>query len=125
MTKAAHILLVDDDPSVLELTGELLEMSGYTVVREGTGRAAVERLLAGEAFDALVTDHSMPEMTGEELILRVRLLAPDLPCLLVTGHGDGIDLAEGITMLRKPFRAIQLAGAIEALLAAGRQEHGR
>ena len=116
---ARRILLVDDDPSVLELTGELLGMAGYTVVPETTGRAAIDRLEAGETFDALVTDHSMPEMTGEELVLRVRLLAPDLPCLLVTGHGDAIELAQPIKVLRKPFRGTQLASAIETLLAEG------
>lgn len=114
---APRILLVDDDPAVLELTGELLGMAGYTVAAETSGSRAIARLDAGEAFDALVTDHSMPGMTGEELILRVRLLAPDLPCLLVTGHGETIELARPIAVLRKPFRAAQIAAAIEALLA--------
>ena len=121
----ARILLVDDDPSVLELTGELLDMAGYVVVPERTGHRAIERLNAGEVFDALVTDHSMPEMTGEELILRVRLLAPELRCLLVTGHGDTIELSQAMAVLRKPFRGTQLATAIEALRAEGPPEPPR
>ena len=121
----ARILLVDDDASVLDLPGELLGLAGYVVVCETTGRGAIERLNAGERFDALVTDHSMPEMTGEELVLRVRLLAPELPCLLMTGHGEAIELTQAIKVLRKPFRGAQLAGAIEALLAEGPPEPSR
>jgi CheY-like chemotaxis protein len=118
MTDLGRILLVDDEPSVLEMTAELLAMAGYAVVPESRGRAAIERLAAGEAFDALVTDQSMPEMTGEEVILRARLIAPALPCLLVTGHGTNTELADEFTVLRKPYRGAQLAAAIEALLRA-------
>ncbi len=118
MAQPPRVLLVDDDPSVLELTGELLAMSGYAVVPELSGHGAVARLVAGEAFDALVTDHSMPEMTGEELIQRARLIAPGLRCLLVTGHGDSIDVVGGIMVLRKPFRIAHLAAALAELLGA-------
>ena len=125
MSGATRVLLVDDDASVLELTGELLAMVGFDVIPERSGRAALERLLAGETFGALVTDHSMPEMTGEELILRVHRLAPELPCLLVTGHGENVELSPGVALLRKPFRASQLAAVLERLLAQPRPDRQR
>ena len=114
----ARILLVDDDPSVLDLTQELLSMAGYEVLAAPGGMAALARMDSGERFDALVTDHSMPGMSGEDLIRRVRERCPDLPCLLMTGHGDmSEELDVEVSVLRKPFRASELAAAVRGVLA--------
>jgi CheY-like chemotaxis protein len=120
MDNRPHILLVDDDPAVLELTGELLDVAGYRVTAENTALHALERIAAGERFAAVVTDHSMPGMSGEELALRLRLLAPQTPCLLVTGHGETVNVAYGIRVMTKPFRAAQLAAVLRELLAPPR-----
>ena len=116
--KKPRILLVDDDPSVLELTRELLSMVGYEVLPAAGGAAALRHADAGERFDALVTDHSMPGMSGEDLIIRIRQRRPDVPCLLMTGHGDVSDeLSVSVSVLRKPFRASELAAAVRGVLA--------
>lgn len=117
MTKP-RILLVDDDLSVLDLTQELLGLSGYAVLAAPGGAAALAHIAAGERFDAVITDHSMPGMSGEELIVRIRALLPTLPCLLMTGHGDMTeDLTIEVNVLRKPFRASELAAAVRGVLA--------
>jgi len=114
-----RILLVDDDASVLDLTQELLVLAGYAVLPAAGAAAALAHLTAGEQFDALVTDHSMPGMSGEELIIRVRALVPALPCLLMTGHGDmAAELSVEVAVLRKPFRASELAAAVREVLAS-------
>ena len=119
MTAPPPILLVDDDISVLDLTRELLIMSGFDVVTADDPHAALARIAAGERFAALVTDHTMPGLSGPELITRARGLAPGLPCLLVTGHGDTVDTGIAVRVLRKPYRAAQLAAAVEAVIEAG------
>ncbi len=115
MKTPARILLIDDDPAVLELTGELLGLVGHTVTSVTSADAALEMIANGETFDAVITDQSMPGMTGAELILRLRLLVPEMPCLLITGHGENADVEEGITVLRKPYRAAHLAAALADL----------
>jgi CheY-like chemotaxis protein len=112
-----RILLVDDDASVLDLTRELLAMAGYDVLPAPGGAAALKHVESGEAFDALITDHSMPGMSGEDLIIRIREDRPALPCLLMTGHGDvSEDLSVDVAVLRKPFRASELAAAVRGVL---------
>ena len=113
------ILLVDDDPDVLALTRELLGMAGYSVVAADGGDAALALIAGGARFDALVTDHSMPGMTGEELVMAARKLLPGLPCMLMTGHGETVELSSPLPVLRKPFRAAQLADAVRALIEGG------
>lgn len=119
MNTDKRILLVDDDTDVLELTQELLGMAGYAVTSATSGQAALALLNAGKTFDALITDHSMPGMTGEDLARNARKLLPNLPCLLVTGFGDTVKLTMPLPVLRKPFRAAQLAAAVRNLIAEG------
>jgi CheY-like chemotaxis protein len=120
MMARPRILLVDDDASVLDLTQELLGLAGYAVLPAAGAAVALAHLAAGEQFDALITDHSMPGMSGEELIIRVRALVPALPCLLMTGHGDmAEELSVDVVVLRKPFRASELAAAVREVLAPG------
>ena len=113
----AHILLVDDDPEVLELTSELLALDNHTVACADSAEAALALLAANHNFDALVTDHSMPAITGETLVTRARALHPNLPCLLMTGYGDSVDITIDVRVLRKPFRASILHAAINDILA--------
>jgi DNA-binding NtrC family response regulator len=102
---------------VLDLTRELLTIAGYEVLPAAGAAAALQHVAAGERFDALVTDHSMPGMSGEDLIHRVRETSPAVPCLLMTGHGDvAEDLGVTVSILRKPFRASELAAAVRGVL---------
>ena len=80
-----HILLVDDDLGVLELTGEILATAGHRTTQVTSAQAALDLIAAGHRFDVVMTDHSMPGLSGEELILRLRQLVPDTRCLLVSG----------------------------------------
>jgi two-component system, cell cycle sensor histidine kinase and response regulator CckA len=117
MAAPVNILLVDDDHAVLELMGELLRLDGHRVTPVTSGRAALERIRSGGGFDVVITDQSMPGMPGDELIRELRVYAPDVRCLLVTGYGDTGDLAPGTAILRKPFRAAQLSAAVAGLLS--------
>jgi CheY-like chemotaxis protein len=110
------VLLVEDEPLVAEFMGELLRGWGLDVAAFGN---PVEALAAAERdaarFDLVLTDHTMPRITGLDLACRMRTLRADLPVILYSGYTDLIDpdrlAACGVTaLLRKPVEQ-------EALLA--------
>jgi C4-dicarboxylate-specific signal transduction histidine kinase/ActR/RegA family two-component response regulator len=116
----ASILVVEDDPRVSRSTVAALEELGYRPFACGSGKEATDILAARGAFDLIITDVMMPEMTGPEL---VRLVAPQHPTMgviFVTGYvgdaGDADDLS-GYDMLRKPFTVTALAQAVARTLA--------
>ncbi len=81
-----RILLVDDEPEVLEVEQQVLENLGYHVEACPSAREALRRFRARpEEFDLLFTDQSMPGMSGLELASALRALRPDLPVVLCTG----------------------------------------
>ena len=116
---ALRALVVDDDPGVLETTSEMLQMLGFEVVTADSGVHGVEMLEGSTHFDFLVTDFSMPVMTGIELIRLARTAKPGLPCLLMTGYADIGNFAEAaaekITVLRKPYKMKELASNIHTI----------
>lgn len=89
MMSYSRILVVDDDPSLLmALKSALhLRMSNITVETVDSGDAALE-LLAISEFDVVITDIKMPGMDGLALLGEIQKLDPDLPTLLITGHGQ-------------------------------------
>jgi len=87
------VLLVDDDPALLEALSEALGLRFKTIMVDvcDSGAAALE-LVARKDYDAVITDIKMPGMDGLELVARLREQTPDIPTLLITGHGE-TDLA--------------------------------
>ncbi len=80
-----RLLLVDDDPAVTRAYGATLARHGVTVETASNGRDAAERVKAG-AFDVIVSDISMPELTGTEFLKAVRAHDLDVPVILMTGE---------------------------------------
>ncbi len=85
----ARVLIVDDDPALLEaLPGMLrLRMPDVAVETRDSAAAALERIVAVD-YDAIVTDIKMPGMDGLGLLAQIRVLRPDTPTLFITGHGE-------------------------------------
>ena len=81
------ILVVDDDESMCELLQLALERQGHKVVALTSAQEAVSRI-AKEDFDAVFTDLGMTEMNGLDLCERVIGTRPDMPVVVVTGHGS-------------------------------------
>ena len=117
--RSLRALVVDDDPGVLETTSEMLQSLGFDVVTANSGIDGVEILEGSTRVDFLVTDFSMPIMTGIELIRRARTAKPGLPCLLMTGYADVGNFAEAaaekITVLRKPYKMKDLSSNIHTI----------
>lgn len=117
-----RVLAVDDDPLVLEALVGTLEALGYVVTAEVESPVALERLRGGpQAFDLVVTDMTMPRMTGIELASQVQELRPDLPVLLCSGYNEGlvqdkIRRAGVRAFLQKPYQLEHLACTLRKLL---------
>lgn len=105
-----NILVVDDDFLIAMSTRGMLEDLGHEVQEANSGATALEILKKGEDFDLLITDFSMPGMTGAQLAEAARMLRPELPILLATGYAElpsGSDL--NLPRLGKPYVRDQLA----------------
>ncbi|MBW6510380.1 MAG: response regulator [Desulfuromonadales bacterium] len=81
------VLFVDDEPALLALAEDLLIEEGYLVVCAADSRQALDLFAQHEhQFDLVVTDESMPGMTGSELAQQLFQLAPELPVILCSGY---------------------------------------
>jgi PAS domain S-box-containing protein len=115
--RALRILAVDDDALVRETLAAMLEDMGHAVVSAESGKHAILAFEMPGKFDLLLTDFSMPGMTGDELIKALRKLQPDLPVVVATGYAEVVSTGTGITRLAKPFDRATLASAIKVAAA--------
>ena len=116
------ILIVDDEESVADMTRIIVERLGYqaTAITSSVKALALFRSRP-EAFDLVISDQTMPEMTGEQLAGKLRAVRPDLPIILCTGYSSKIDheKAENIDIsafLMKPVPMRELAETIRKVL---------
>ncbi|WP_051617437.1 hybrid sensor histidine kinase/response regulator [Desulfonatronovibrio hydrogenovorans] len=116
------VLLVEDEEMVLELTSEVLEQLGYTVLSSSSPTLALEKAkeYQGE-IDLLVTDVNMPVMNGPELARKIRTVRPDIRVLFMSGYTSDLmrhqDLLCNETLfLQKPFSAEELSQKIRRVL---------
>ena len=119
------ILLIEDELQLRANLQLLLQSAGYEVTTAANGAEGLQQLRE-HAFDLVITDQTMPHMTGEELALELRRLRSDIPIILCTGFSHimqaeraqelGID-----AFLMKPFTMQDLARVIQQVLASRRQ----
>ena len=114
------VLVVDDEPMIRQISRRTLEANGYVVTEAASGLEAIELLSHGTPLDLLIADLDMPELTGDEMVRRIRTIRPELKVLYVTGHIDLLmdarPLWEGEAFLDKPFNATGLREAVSLLL---------
>ena len=91
------LLIVDDEPNILSTLRRALEMEGYGVDVAGSGKIAVEKI-AERDVDLVLLDVMMPEMDGLTALRRIRETHPDLPVVMMSGHGT-VDTAVEATKL--------------------------
>jgi PAS domain S-box-containing protein len=117
---SATVLLVEDEPAIMETTARILRRHGYTVLTAATGAEAL--LIAGEHdIQLLLTDSVMPQMSGRELAEHIAELRPQLPVLFMSGYSEGVlgpqrMLSEGAALVEKPFTAAVLLRAVRAAI---------
>ncbi|MBV9288597.1 MAG: response regulator, partial [Hyphomicrobiales bacterium] len=113
------ILLVDDDPLVAMSTADMLADLGHSVIEADSGEHALQILNSGQEIDLLITDYSMPRMTGVQLATAAREIRPDLAILLATGYAElPSGSAPTLPRIGKPFLAPQLRTEIAKILSS-------
>uniref|UniRef100_C6E0E3 histidine kinase n=1 Tax=Geobacter sp. (strain M21) TaxID=443144 RepID=C6E0E3_GEOSM len=132
MSGSGSILFVDDEEDVVFGCKKMLERLGYQVTTGADGVQALELFRGNpQAFDLVVTDQTMPRMTGTELSRELLQIRPDIPVILCTGLGAAAEKAQlkeeaeqaGIRELAlKPLDREEFASTIRRVLAARAQE---
>ncbi len=123
-----HILLVDDEEMVCKMVKPMLERIGYRVT---TYTDALEASAFFEhhsqGFDLLITDMTMPKLTGTDLTRRVKKVRPDFPVILMTGNGHLVDKEKATSLgvrefVIKPVRKAEMAKTIRKALTSDNSE---
>lgn len=124
--KSTRILFVEDEPLALELMAKCLEDNGYDIHSFACSAKALEWLETHpDEIDILVTDQSMPKLTGTELALKARQVRPQLPVVIVTGMGRiGSELKSGgpVGLVEKPYKRQELFSAIDILMEGNNEK---
>ncbi len=118
------ILLVEDEPAILKITGQLIEGLGYSVQKACSPAEAIQwATQQTHEIDLLLTDVVMPEMNGRDLAQKIRKLQPKIKCLFMSGYTadviarNGV-LDKGVHFIEKPFTkqtlAIQIRQALDS-----------
>ena len=123
-TGTEHILFVDDEASLVEVACEMLELLGYKVTSRASSLEALELFRHDPyRFDLIITDQTMPQMTGVNLAKEVMKIRQDIPVILCTGFSAVITPEKARTVgirefVMKPLLIEQLAGKIRNVLDA-------
>ena len=113
---SVRLLIIDDEPALLDLLRRYLGRLGYEVETCAAAGDALARFQAEpDRFSMAISDLSLSEMSGEDLIGKMRALRPRLPAIITSGYPYQPQAA-GIGFLQKPFLPQTLAEAIEKAL---------
>lgn len=117
-----HILIVDDENAITQVNRALLEQLGYRTTTEGDSLRALDMFLAApERFDLLLTDQTMPGLTGSELARNVLEIRSDMPIILCAGYSSVISEKDALDLgirgyLLKPVGSEDLARSVRGAL---------
>lgn len=124
-----RILFVDDEEALVQSTSTMLSRLGYRVTGMKNSHQALAAFAAApEDFDLLITDQTMPQLTGTELAERVLTMRANFPILLCTGFSNRISPTKALDMgikgfLNKPFGKRDIARAIRKILDSPTSPH--
>ncbi len=119
---APTVLVVEDDPTILQLLDVNFEMEGFTVLRATDGAIGLEQAQAHRP-DIIVSDVMMPNMSGLELVAALKSddATKAIPVILLSAKAQGTDIRQGIDVgadeyMTKPFEPLDLIDRVNALL---------
>ena len=122
MQGTEHILFIDDELPIARMGCSILESIGYKVTAQTSSFEALELFKAKpDIFDLIITDMTMPSMTGDVLSTEIRKIRSDIPIILCTGYSQKLDkefaTASGINaFLYKPFNKANLSKTVRTVL---------
>ncbi len=120
---AVEVLVVEDDDLVMSVVERTLRHAGYAVHQAYNGEDALATLESrADSLRAVYLDLSLPRMSGDEVLVRIRARAPSLPVLLSSGHEPrqirSATLSSAAGFLQKPFRSGELLDALHRAIGA-------
>ncbi len=122
MGNGEHILLVDDETAIAEVTGDMLTRLGYKVTVRVSSVEALEafRNLSSQ-IDLVITDLTMPQMTGLQLYSKIKKISPSVRVIICTGFSEQLDHRKSVAIgvdayLNKPVLMEDLAYAVHSVL---------
>ena len=119
----ARVLVVDDEPSIVDSVSTVLRYEGFDVDVAGTGREALEKAQEDQ-FDLIVLDVMLPDLDGLEVTRRIRADGIGVPVLFLTAKADVEDRVAGLTVggddyVAKPFSLVEVVARTKAILRRG------
>jgi PAS domain S-box-containing protein len=121
-----QVLLVDDEEPIVEMGKEMLKRMGYRVTACSSSTEALELIrTAPDQYDVVITDQTMPHMTGDQLVGELLKIRPDLPIILITGFSERVTSQNyrklGIReLVMKPLISRELGSAIRRAMSGAR-----
>ncbi|MEA3240100.1 MAG: response regulator, partial [Pseudomonadota bacterium] len=121
-TGRERILVVDDEETILELQEMMLKQLGYEVTAIADSQAALEEIRTHpDNFDLLITDQSMPDLSGAELAREVLKIKPHLPIIICTGYSSVLSKEQALSLgikkyVDKPVKQKELARIVRQVL---------
>lgn len=119
----ARVLVVDDEPSIVDSVSTVLRYEGFDVDVAGTGRSALKKAQETQ-FDLIVLDVMLPDLDGLEVTRRIRADGIGVPVLFLTAKADVEDRVAGLTVggddyVAKPFSLVEVVARAKAILRRG------
>jgi len=120
-TGTERILLIDDEQRIVEMGTAILERLGYKVTPETDSLRTLEMLRSRPRdFDLIITDYTMPNLSGMDLVREVRRIRPDIPIILCTGFSEKVTwetaMNLNVELVLKPFTIMEIAELIRKVL---------
>ncbi|MDR0549589.1 MAG: sigma 54-interacting transcriptional regulator [Deltaproteobacteria bacterium] len=125
MSQSEAILIVDDEPNYRLILGELLEAEGYEILVAESGRSAYDLFVEHGRVDLVLTDMTMPDGGGIELLVKLKERSPEVPVILLTAHGTIERAVEAMKegafdYLTKPCRNAEILRTVAKALEVSR-----
>ncbi|KGO33614.1 MAG: response regulator transcription factor [Desulfoprunum sp.] len=119
-----NILIIDDEPYLLEKLGSVLTGEFYSVATAGDGREGLDKIW-NDTYDLILLDIMLPGMSGFEILAEIRAAGIQTPVLMLTAKGDIDDKVKGLNLgaddyLAKPFSLAELLARVRALIRRGK-----
>ena len=119
------VLVVDDHDTTRQTIARILEAGGFSVAQASSGSEALEQLARnGDAIDMVLSDVTMPGMTGIDLSYRIRELYPSIPVAIVSGDVSDLERSiigrADVPFIKKPFHAESLFSAVKEAIQSHR-----
>jgi CheY-like chemotaxis protein len=117
-----HILLVDDELPILQMFSRTLKSNGYMVTTESNSLAVIDKISQyPETYDLVISDVTMPGLTGDRLAIEIHKICPDMPVVLMTGYShlaneDMLETAKARALFIKPMARATLLKRIRTIL---------